>query len=520
VAYQRAAAGPVSRAVPGSTGREDWLALALAALVFLFRLGAAPLFDFDEGAFSEATREMLAKGDFLSTWLNGRPRFDKPILIYWLQAIPVALFGPHEWTFRLPSALATTGWCFAVYRFARERLDAPSGWMALLVAMTSLGVQFIGRAATADALLNFLLVMTLFDLWRWLDGDAGRLRRAAVWAALGVLTKGPIALLIPGAALFLWCASYRDWKTLARAATDWRAWVILVAIAAPWYVAALAIHGRAFIDGFILKHNVSRFTGTLEGHGGRLYYYVLVVPLLLLPWWAWLASALAHLREAVREPLPRFLWLWAGFVVIFFSFAGTKLPHYALYGCAPLWLLMAMRREAIRSRLLASLPALLLLVFFAALPWLLSRISVKDAFYAAQLARLDAVLPAWYLPAAAAACVLGALLPFVWRTAAWRVTAALGLGYIAVFGLLVAPLLGELLQGPVKHAALFARAAGGTVVQARAHWPSFSVYLGQETPLRNPAPGELAVTRVDELQNFPGANVVFREGGVVLFRAQ
>ena len=61
------------------------LALAVigAVTVSLFLwLGHAPLFDVDEGAFSEATLEMFQRGDFLSTYLNGAPRYDKPILVY------------------------------------------------------------------------------------------------------------------------------------------------------------------------------------------------------------------------------------------------------------------------------------------------------------------------------------------------------------------------------------------------------------------------------------------------------
>ncbi|TAM24244.1 MAG: glycosyltransferase family 39 protein, partial [Nevskiaceae bacterium] len=61
---------------------------------------AVPLFDLDEGAFSEATREMFARGDFLMTYLDGEPRYDKPILIYWLQAASVALLGWSEFALR------------------------------------------------------------------------------------------------------------------------------------------------------------------------------------------------------------------------------------------------------------------------------------------------------------------------------------------------------------------------------------------------------------------------------------
>src|ERR671929_500206 len=97
---------------------------ALAALAviasFFWLLGAAPLFDVDEGAFSQATLEMFERGDFLSTYLNGEPRYDKPILVYWLQAASVALSGPSELAFRLPSALCATLWALATFLFARR----------------------------------------------------------------------------------------------------------------------------------------------------------------------------------------------------------------------------------------------------------------------------------------------------------------------------------------------------------------------------------------------------------------
>src|SRR5438046_5567552 len=97
-------------------------ALAALAVVasFFWLLGAAPLFDVDEGAFSEATIEMFERGDFLSTYLNGEPRYDKPILVYWLQAAGVALLGPTEWAFRLPSAICATLCAWLTYLFARR----------------------------------------------------------------------------------------------------------------------------------------------------------------------------------------------------------------------------------------------------------------------------------------------------------------------------------------------------------------------------------------------------------------
>ena len=99
-----------------------WLVAALIAFFFM-NLGGYLLFDHDEGAFSEATRGMFERGDFITTYLNDRVRFDKPIFIYWLQATSIAVFGNEVWAFRLPSALAGVGWSLAIFYFCRRFLN-------------------------------------------------------------------------------------------------------------------------------------------------------------------------------------------------------------------------------------------------------------------------------------------------------------------------------------------------------------------------------------------------------------
>lgn len=508
--------------------RTRWLLFLLPFAALLLNLGGVPLFDVDEGAFSEATREMFDRHDFLSTWLNGAPRFDKPILIYWCQALFVWLLGPNEWAFRLPSAIAGAFWCQAVAIFAFELAGRRAAWLACTVAATCVGVQVIGRAAIADALLNMLLALALFDAWRHLEsGRRGPLLRSYLWIGLGVLTKGPVALLVPAATTFLFCLSCGRWRDWLRASFDPAGWLILLTVTVPWYATALAIHGQAFIEGFILKHNVQRFSGTLEGHSGSLGYYLYVIPLLLLPWLSWLLASLRSLPADWRRQERRFLWLWCGFVMVFFSLSGTKLPHYALYGCTPLFLLIALHADAVRSRWLGALPLLALLALCLALPALLayalSQGAIADAYYRLQFARLPEVpLTLYYVVLGIALGItLALLLLRGGATAAGRM--ALASWVVApMLALAVMPFFGELLQGPVKRSGLAARDMQG-VAQDRFilwnfHAPSFSVYRQHETPARQLAPGEIALTRADRLPPDLPVEVLRREGGVLLVR--
>ena len=504
--------------------RALWLLpFALLAL----NLGGVPLFDVDEGAFASATREMLASGDWLSTTLNGAPRFDKPIMIYWLQALSVGVFGFHEWSVRLPSVLAAGLWCVLVGRFARERLPAGTAGVALVVAATSIGVMIIGRAATADALLNLLLTAACLDGYRYLaDGDRTALRRTYAWVAIGILTKGPIAVLVPGAAIGLYGLTAGRWRELLRGALDPVGLLLLVAIALPWYVAALMIHGQAFIDGFILKHNVERAMTPLHGHRGFVGFQLAATLLLLLPWTPVMLGAAAGIRADFRDELKRFLWIWFLFVLLLFTVVSTKLPHYVLYGATPLFLLIALKARVWAvgtwwQRALLVLPAPLLIALLPAIPSLIEAqaLGMRREHSVAMLGRAAEVAASQHYLAFSAAFTLAAVLIAVllWRRtllAAGALAVLLGVNLVTV----VAPYVGELMQGPTQRAAMIAKSRTETIVLWHFPAPTFSAYLGRQTPARPPVPGELAFTRQGQVPPEWRVEVLFRQGGVELVK--
>jgi len=434
-----------------------WVALALLSL-YLVRLAGAPLFDVDEGAFAEASREMLTSGDWGHTTLNGADRFDKPIFIYWCQAALMALIGPYDWVARLPSALAVLAATFGVWRFASKQWGDEAGQRAAFMLGSSLGLLAIGRAATADGMLNALLIATGLCLWNFAStGSRAALRWAYVWCGLGLLTKGPVALLIPGVTLFLWSLTTDRGRTAWLAFWEPNGWLLMLAIAAPWYLYALQRHEMAFVEGFFLKHNVQRFTGTLEGHRGNPLYYVMVLPLLLLPWSPWCARLLGSMRAQWTDPLQRFLWIWVLFVLGFFSLSGTKLPHYMLYGITPLVLLMV--AQSVNSPTSVAWQALL---------WICTGLSCALAFAVPLIATWGAstVTDTWVQPLLASApdglavqvaatCVgvAGVLLAVTRRCNAWaRLMTCVWLVSMLWIGVVI-PWLGQVLQAPFQEVA-------------------------------------------------------------------
>lgn len=508
---------PPERATP-----RLWAVALALLLLYLWQLGAAPLFDVDEGAFSEATRELLSSGDWGHTTLNGTDRFDKPILVYWLQAVSMAVFGVNEWATRLPSALCVLAATLAAGRFAARRWGSQTGALAALVLGSGLGLLAIGRASTADGLLNALLVAISLSLWQFAEsGERKPLRWAYFWCGLGLLAKGPVAVIVPGGALVLWSLFSDRGRTALRAAWEPIGWLIALIVALPWYLYALNRHGQAFIDGFFMRHNVERFSGTLEGHGGGFAYYLVVLPLLLLPWSPLLVAVLARARRLWREPLARFLLLWAGFVLALFSASGTKLPHYMLYGVAPLALLMARQLGELGRFGRAALWAVLALqlALAAALPILLPALApqVKDAWVRGLFETAPGAgwLPLWTGLAAALALVALLLRRFDFGQRYGIAVLAVALLWVGA----VIPWLSDTLQGPFKAAGVWARERPETVVQWKMHQPSFAYYRGQPAVQRDPAVGELALVRRIRLGDFPYPHeVVFEQRGLLLLR--
>lgn len=501
-----------------------WLAAAAVAASFFWMLGAAPLFDVDEGAFSQATLEMFQRGDFLSTYLNGAPRYDKPILVYWLQAAAVLALGPTEWAFRLPSALCASGWALITYLFVRRFYGAERAALAAVLLACSLGVHIIGRAATADALLNFLIAASMYAAWLHLStGERRWLYAAHAAIALGVLAKGPVAILVPLATTFLYCLLKKELRLWARAAFDWRALALFLLIAAPWYAVILASEGRGFVEGFFFKHNLGRFSGPVSGHSGSLFYYFPMLLVLSLPFTALLVPVAARWRTLWRDDLQAYLFLWFAFVFVFFSFSGTKLPHYVLYGYTGLAVLMALHGYEWRREAWALAPGLAFFGGLLALPYALAYAlpRIPEPFYREALGAALARFDTFYFAMAAilVALVLYAIVER--RTPLARKLIVFGFAAVTSVSTLVVPILGFAQQSAIKEAAQLVRARGLEPILWRLNAPSFSVYRGAPTPSREPRPGDVVVTRASRLVELPARldyELLYSRRGIVVAR--
>ena len=324
-----------------------WVSLALLLILpalLLYPCLAFRLLEPDEGRYAEIPREMNARGDWLVPHLQGQPYLDKPPLVYWLVMLSYRVCGTHDWAARLIPALAVHGCVLLTYFFGRRLMSERAAfWGALLLGLAP-GFTSMGRLLLLDGVLALWTTLALFAAFEALRGERLRWGWWLVSAAacgLGILTKGPVTLVLVAAPLLLYrWLSGRCW------ALRWRDVFlflgIVLAVALPWYV-ALCVRIPGFARYFLWEQNLERFLMPFAHEQGVWYYGPILLggmlpgSLLFLPLARFLlTSKPAALRRRTAE--LGFLLLAGGWCLFFFTLSTCKLPTYILPAYPPLCL--------------------------------------------------------------------------------------------------------------------------------------------------------------------------------------
>ncbi len=312
--------------------------LGLAAVFLFVGLGATALTDRDEGANAEAAREMLEQRAWITPTLNYVPRFEKPALVYWAMAAGYAALGVSETTARLPSAVAAGATLLLQYAFARWALGPAVALRAAVILALTLEFVAIGRMALTDAMLVLWTTAAGFAFFGAHHGAAPRGRWYAamyVAMALGTLTKGPVGLLVPAVGIALYLTVASGWSRFWREGRPGWGLLLLLLVAAPWYIAMLWQHGAEY-SARARRETVGRVFRTVTGPGGTLLFYVPVVLVGFFPWSAFLPGALVGALRGARARAATdrggaatvFAAAWVVAVLVLFSLFQSRLPHY------------------------------------------------------------------------------------------------------------------------------------------------------------------------------------------------
>ena len=322
-------------------GLSPGLALFFACLP-LFGWWMTGLFDIDEGFYGAVVSEMNRRHEWVTPFFNGHPWFEKPILLYWLAKPCMMLLGP-DFGPRLPSVICTALLFVVCGFFARRRYNGEAQASVIFCLGSSVLVLGLGRLMMTDAALNLALTTAFLSFYQSLVGDRRWRILTAFCLGLGVLAKGPVALLL--FVLVVGIAVWRDDTLRAQLKGYWLVGTaVLAATIACWYVPCYLANGDVFIQKFLIEQNVGRFLGGDKAHSLGLIGLPLYVPIVILAIcpWGWIERK-AFSKENVDDSFSRFLAIWAIVIFVFFSVSGAKLVHYVLPVIPPMAMLAAKR---------------------------------------------------------------------------------------------------------------------------------------------------------------------------------
>jgi 4-amino-4-deoxy-L-arabinose transferase-like glycosyltransferase len=401
----------------GISNRQLWLLLIAVAVIWFSNLEYRKLIKPDEGRYAEIPREMVVSGDWVTPRLNDLKYFEKPPLQYWATAAAYEVFGEHQWTSRLWTALTGFAGILMVW-FAGLRLFGRevANYAAILLGSSML-YALMAHINTLDMGVTFFIMLGIVGLLLGqteTDRNKQRNWMVVAWAALGlaVLSKGLMGLVLPGAALFIYMIVQRDFSVLKR--MHWLLGLaVFLLITVPWFYLVMKANPEFFQKFFIYEH-YTRFTTKELGRYQPWYYFIPVLLAGMLPWTVLMFDTLIKSWRSSRLPEKkfnpaRFLLVWAVFIYLFFTVSGSKLPSYLLPMFPALALLMGKQLAEMDARRLfwmiaPMLPLMLLAASFAPFTSRLADTPLQLQGYSAY---------AWWLTLAALVWLLGVIAALV-----------------------------------------------------------------------------------------------------------
>ena len=288
------------------------LLLSLLALWLLATLGLRPLLLPDEGRYAEVARAML-HGDLLVPTLDGLPFFHKPPLFYWLDIAAMRIVGENAFAGRFGSFVGA--WLMgAALLLAMRRWHGPRSAAITLGVLATTPFFFIGaQYANHDMLVGGLITAAVLAIARAVDDPKRVVLRWLVvgWVlcALAVLAKGLIGIVLPALVIGPWLLAQRRWRQMLRLLHP-LGLLAFVAVAAPWFV-AMQLHYPGFFDYFIVEQHFRRFAQTNFNNVHGTWFFIVAMPLLTLPWSAWLPAAIQRHRALRDRHVGLYAWCWS-----------------------------------------------------------------------------------------------------------------------------------------------------------------------------------------------------------------
>jgi 4-amino-4-deoxy-L-arabinose transferase-like glycosyltransferase len=329
----------------------SWSIIAL--IIYVPFLGSTHLFDWDEVNFAESAREMIVSGDYLSVQINFEPFWEKPPLFMWMQALSFHLFGiftdhpfvSMEFAARFPNALVGLFTLISLFLIGRKHFSAQFGHLWAFSYLAALTPHLYASSGIIDPLFNLFIFLGIYFFIRF--KQSASLKWAAISGiaiGLGMLTKGPVALLLWGLTLlvygFFQRKEIKNWGALFLGAS--LSAFISTLLFVSWYGLIALKFGFGIIEDFF-SYQIRLLTTGDAGHGQPFYYHFFVLLLGCFPISIWAGARLfrrkksgGYLYDEHQQDFSKWMKILFWVVLILFSIVKTKIIHYSSMCWIPL----------------------------------------------------------------------------------------------------------------------------------------------------------------------------------------
>ncbi|MCE5201812.1 MAG: glycosyltransferase family 39 protein [Synergistaceae bacterium] len=332
-----------------SLSKRNMLLLAVIAailVIYFIPIGSHPLLEPDEGRYAEIPREMIESGNYITPMLNYVKYFEKPVLLYWMNAGSFKLFGETDFAARFASASCAVLGTAAVGLLGAFMFGNSVGILSALVTATSLLYFVIGTINVTDMPLSFFMTLALAAFY------VGQIKKDRRWfllfyaaMALGLLTKGLVAIVLPGGIIFWYIVLSRKWR-LVPDVLYIPGIILFLAISVPWFY-LVCRDNPDFFHFFFIQEHFLRYTTKIHHRYEPFWYFLPIIPAALVPWTGFFLALFSR-KSIVRTPdnsaakdATLFLLLWSGVILLFYSLSDSKLIPYIVPCLPPLAILIA-----------------------------------------------------------------------------------------------------------------------------------------------------------------------------------
>ncbi|MGZ8240680.1 MAG: ArnT family glycosyltransferase [Methylobacter sp.] len=377
-----------------------WITLIWGVLIAV-SLSTRPLFPIDETRYAAVAWEMWVRDDFIVPYLNGEPYSHKPPLLFWLMQLSWWLLGINDWSLRLIAPLFSLATLFLSSTVARilwpERKRAEEFTPLILLGFF---IWIVYSTLTMfDMMLVFFALLGIYSLLKLAYSGVTFRRWALLGVAIGggVLTKGPVILLhlLPVALLAPW------WLGLQSVHFRWQHWyaglisaiLIGTVITLSWAIPAGIAGGEVYRNAIFLGQTSGRLVNSFA-HLLPWWWYLEILPLLLLPWLFWQPLWIGLRKLNFQDAGIRFCLAWLMPVFIAFSLVSGKRIHYLLPLMPVLALVLARAADEVTDPDCWKRAHIIVAVIFSLLGIILALLPGLNDYYHWR-PELSSVSPAW-----------------------------------------------------------------------------------------------------------------------------